>query len=91
MEKKTSFSDGDLSQMAEHQKLQKGIIKPHQKEILPVLDNIEFCKKLRISRRTAQSWRDQGKISFSQIGSKIYYQISDVQEFLNKNKICSIF
>lgn len=82
--------EGHKSQLAEPQKLQKGIIKSHQKEIFTVIDNAEFCKKLRISRRTAQSWRDKGKITFSQIGSKIFYQISDVQEFLNKNKICNI-
>ena len=90
MEKLSIIRDGLESQMAEPQKLQKINIKSPQKEICLALDNTEFCRKLRISRRTAQSWRDQGKISFSQIGAKIYYQISDVQEFLNKNKICSI-
>lgn len=49
------------------------------------LDNQEFLQLMHISKRTAQTWRDTGIISYSQIGSKIYYRMSDVQELLNKN------
>ena len=49
------------------------------------LDNEEFIKMLKISRRTAQTWRDEGIISFSQIGSKIYYKMDDITKMLNKN------
>ena len=49
------------------------------------LDNQEFLQLMNISKRTAQTWRDEGIVSFSQIGSKIYYQMSDVQKLLNKN------
>ena len=48
------------------------------------LDNQEFLQLMNISKRTAQSWRDEGKVSFSQIGSKIYYRMSDVQKLLDK-------
>lgn len=48
------------------------------------LDNVEFMQMLKISKRTAQSYRDQGIISFSQIGAKIYYKLSDVEALLNK-------
>ena len=44
------------------------------------LDNEEFIKTMKISRRTAQTWRDEGKISFSQVGNKIYYKLSDVEK-----------
>jgi len=40
---------------------------------------------MNISKRTAQTWRDEGIVSFSQIGSKIYYRMSDVQKLLDKN------
>ena len=30
------------------------------------LDNQEFLQLMNISKRTAQSWRDEGKVSFSQ-------------------------
>ncbi len=49
------------------------------------LDNQEFLQLMNISKRTAQTWRDEGIISFSQIGSKIYYRMSDVQTLLDKN------
>jgi DNA-binding MarR family transcriptional regulator len=49
------------------------------------LDNQEFLQLMNISKRTAQSWRDEGKVSFSQIGSKIYYRMSDVKKLLDKN------
>ena len=44
------------------------------------LDKEELIAMLKISRRTAQTWRDEGKISFSQVGSKIYYKLSDVEK-----------
>ena len=49
------------------------------------LDNYEFLKVMNISKRTAQIWRDSGIISFSQVGAKIYYRFSDIEELLNKN------
>lgn len=49
------------------------------------IDNADFIQLMKISKRTAQSWRDEGKISFSQVGGKIYYKMSDVQALLNSN------
>ena len=49
------------------------------------LDNEEFIKMMKISRRTAQTWRDEGKVSFSQVGNKIYYKLSDVEKLLQEH------
>ncbi|MBK9284047.1 MAG: helix-turn-helix domain-containing protein [Sphingobacteriaceae bacterium] len=49
------------------------------------IDNQEFLLKMKISKRTAQTWRDEGKISFSQVGNKIYYKVADVEELLQKH------
>lgn len=53
------------------------------------VDNEEFIKMMKISRRTAQTWRDEGKVSFSQVGNKIYYKLSDIektmQDYYNKS------
>jgi tetrahydromethanopterin S-methyltransferase subunit G len=49
------------------------------------LDNQEFIQLMNISKRTAQTWRDEGIVSFSQIGSKIYYKMKDVAVLLDKN------
>jgi hypothetical protein len=50
-----------------------------------LLGNQEFIKLMNISKRTAQAWRDEGQISFSQLGGKIYYRMSDVQKLLDGN------
>ena len=49
------------------------------------LDNQEVMQLLNISKRTLQSYRDESKLPFSQIGNKIYYRASDVEKFLKKN------
>ena len=49
------------------------------------LDNEAVCKRLGISKRTLQSYRDTGKIPFSMIGHKCYYKESDITELLNEN------
>ncbi len=49
------------------------------------LDNQEFMQLLKISKRTAQHYRDSGMISFSQPGNKIYYRLSDIEEMLKKH------
>jgi uncharacterized protein (DUF885 family) len=56
----------------------------HIKDVF--LDNQEFIQTMKISKRTAQTWRDEGVISFSQVGNKIYYRVSDINELLNKNR-----
>jgi len=61
-------------------------IKAHVKKITvpseAFIDNKEFAKLFNISYRTAQMWRDEGKIGFSQEGGKIYYRLSDIDAFL---------
>ncbi len=61
-----------------HQRLNSKEKEPKEKW----LDNQEFIQLLKISKRTAQSYRDSGLISFSQVGNKIYYKLSDVEELL---------
>jgi hypothetical protein len=61
-------------------------IKTYMKNITsPVehfIDNDAFIELMRISSRTAQNWRDDGKIGFSKEGQKIYYRMSDIEKFL---------
>jgi hypothetical protein len=50
------------------------------------IDNQQFVELMRISKRTAQSWRDEGKVTFSQIGAKIYYKLIDVEHLFQKHQ-----
>ena len=59
----------------------------NSKNIDQWLDGQDVCKILSISSRTLQTYRDTGKISFSQINHKIYYRTCDVERFINENNI----
>lgn len=48
-------------------------------------DNQEFLQIMNISKRTAQNWRNDNVITYSQIEGKIYYKHSDILETLNAN------
>jgi hypothetical protein len=49
------------------------------------IDNDDFQRLFKISPGTANNWREQGLIAFSQINNKIYYKMSDVNKLLNDN------
>jgi len=51
------------------------------------IDNPKFMEVMGISQKTAQAWRDKGTISYSQVGNKIYYRISDIKELLDSHHI----
>ena len=49
------------------------------------LDIQETCLLLKVSKRTLQSYRDNGVLPFSQIGSKIYYKATDIDKHLESH------
>lgn len=49
------------------------------------LTNAEVCDLLKVSRRTLQRYRDEGRIAFSQVGATIRYKAADVERFLHDN------
>jgi excisionase family DNA binding protein len=51
------------------------------------LSSDEICRLLMISKRTLQTYRDQGTLPFCQVGRKIYYKASDVDEYLEAHYI----
>lgn len=51
----------------------------------------EVCHVLGISKRTLQNYRDQRRISFYQIGRKIYYKATDVDDLLERHHIKSYY
>ena len=50
------------------------------------LDNQDVCDVLGISKRTLQTYRDNGTLSFTQINHKIFYKPEDVEAVINKLK-----
>jgi len=48
------------------------------------LTDKEVSQRFRLSRRTLQDYRDQGRIPYCQLGGKILYRESDIQKVLDK-------
>jgi hypothetical protein len=51
------------------------------------LDIQETCLLLKISKRTLQSYRDNGILPFSQIAGKIYFRATDIEAHLLKHYV----
>ncbi len=87
-EKRKSLKIADNNYLKIEKKLSE-LINLLEKNNIPdsiqVLENSQLTKHLNVSLKTLQTWRDSGTISYSQIGSKIYYRISDIQELLIRN------
>jgi hypothetical protein len=50
------------------------------------IDNQDICQMLNISKRTLQTYRNNGTLPYSQIGHKMYYKSEDVEQVLNQLK-----
>lgn len=46
------------------------------------LDNQDVCQLLKISKRTLQTYRDNGTLAYSQIGYKCYYKKEDIEKLI---------
>lgn len=51
------------------------------------LDNQEVCQLLKVSKRTLQSYRDNGTIAYSQIGYKCYYKKTDIEKLIETSTV----
>lgn len=51
----------------------------------PLLDIEEACKLLKVSKRTLQNYRDDGILTFSQVGGKIYFTASAIEEHIRNH------
>lgn len=49
------------------------------------VSNSEACEFLGVTSRTLQNYRDNGTLSYSKIGSKIYYKLSDLEDLLSSH------
>jgi len=49
------------------------------------LDPQEICRMLSISKRTLDSYREQGLLPYSKIGGKVFYRQIDIDEYLSNH------
>lgn len=52
-----------------------------------LLTNQGFCDYLGVDKRTAQRYRDEGKVSYFKVNKKIFYKASDVDTMMEKHRI----
>ena len=52
-----------------------------------IYTTVELAKKLKVSTKTIQNWRNQRLIEYQKINRKIYYQEDNVQAFLDSYTI----
>lgn len=45
----------------------------------------ELSDRLKVSRRTLQEWRNNGRMSYILLGGKVLYKEKDIQLMLEKN------
>lgn len=53
------------------------------------VENAELSRRLNISIRTLQTYRERGILGFSIIGRKIYYKTSDIDHLIATNRVPS--
>ena len=49
------------------------------------LDNQDVMQTLHISKRTLQTFRDNGTLPYSKVGGTFYYKVSDIEQVLQSN------
>lgn len=49
-----------------------------------LLDNQDLCFLLKVSKRSLQRYRSEGKLKYKQIEQKTYYYESEVKDFIKK-------
>jgi len=51
------------------------------------LDQQEICTQLHITKRTLCRYRDRGFLPYSKFGGRIYYQQSDIDDWLKNHRV----
>jgi len=80
------FSEKQYESLMEGLKSLEEKLDKKEKPENEMIDNPTFLKEMKISRGTAQRWRDEGRIRFSKIGRKIFYNREDIRRFLEEYK-----
>ena len=56
-----------------------------------ILDNQDLAFLLKVSPRTLQRYRSNGKLPYFMIGHKTYYRASDIRAFVQENADCKTY
>lgn len=71
---------------AEFAKRMENLCSIHTQKLEDWLDSQDVCLLLGLSKRTLQYYRSSGRLSYSQIGNKIYYKTSDLERIIDESR-----
>ena len=60
------------------------VVKSGKKKTNNWLDHQDVCQRLKISKRTLQTLRDNGTLAYTKIGNRTYYLPEDVESIITK-------
>jgi hypothetical protein len=66
------------------EKKMNSIHREQDKGLKKWLDNQDVCLILNISKRTLQTYRDNGTLPYSQVNHKMYYKTDDIEQVMYK-------
>jgi len=58
----------------------------YKNELAKVLTTSDVLKILNICPKTLQKYRNEGKITFTKVGMKLFYKQSDIDTFIKTNQ-----
>lgn len=68
-------------------RIEKATEKTHRPPDEVILDEVDLCNTLKISKRHAADLRREGLIRYAKSGGKLYYKLSWVLEFIDRNTV----
>lgn len=76
-----------LSQEIKDLKTRIDLLQQSRAEVLKDawIDNQDVLQTLHISKRTLQTFRDNGTLPYSKIKGKFYYKVADIEQLLQDN------
>lgn len=83
MKTDSSILEKLVNEVANLKKIIADTVKPPDQVIL---DDVDLREQLKVSKRTTAYWREKGLITYSKLGGKIYYKLSDILEFIRNNE-----
>ena len=68
-------------------KIKEEVLQLHRPADEVILDEVDFCSLLKISKRTAATLRAKKMVPYYKLGGKLLYKLSDILTAIEQNKI----
>lgn len=82
------FSGNQLREIGQRIAILKTEASRKKRSAEPVfLDNVDLMNLLHISPRTSRLWREQGRLSYSRVGRKIFYRLEDIERMIDSCRV----